>query len=109
MVPEQENNTFDCILITFILVVFSGGSQASSTCEKVILDTYLRHGKISFAKKDIVKWDGKWQPPKKEKRKLEEEWRSVRVAKLTMSVGENGKLQKIEVRPLTVWDYCSIS
>jgi len=105
-------NSKECdyrILIKFILEGSSGGSQASCTCETVILDTYLRHGKISFAKKDIVKWDGRWQPPKKDKRKLEEEWRSVRIAKLTMSVDQNDKLKKIAVIPLTVWDYCSIS
>lgn len=105
-------NSKECdyrILTKFILEGSSGGSQASCTCETVILDTYLRHGKISFAKKDIVKWDGRWQPPKKDKRKLEEEWRSVQIAKLTMSVDQNGKLKKIAVIPLIAWDYCSIS
>lgn len=71
--------------------------------------TYLRYGKISYASKDVLTWDGSWQPPASEEEKLKQQWKSDRLKKLTISVDETGEIKEVNVSSPTLRDYCSIS
>lgn len=84
-------------------------SQASTARKTVKLETYLRYGKISFEKKDVLIWDGIWRPPEKEEKRLEHDWKERRIAKLTIYVDDNGEMREADVKSLTIRDYCSIS
>ena len=73
-------------------LVFSVSSEDSSSSKSLMLETYLRYGKISFQSDDVVTWDGSWRPPEGVVESLEQEWKSTRLAKLKIFIDENGAL-----------------
>ncbi len=73
-----------------------------------MLETQLRYGKISFESYDVVTWDGTWQPPESVEERLEQQWKSTRLANLKIFIDENGAICT-KVEPKSILHYCSIS
>ena len=98
---------FKCIQQSFVFTVSSEDSPSSTASIKLM--TYLRYGKISYASNDVLTWDGSWQPPASEEKRLKQQWKSYRLKKLTISVNETGEIKEVNVSSPTLGDYCSIS
>ena len=49
---------------------------------KVLLDTKMRYGEISYDDEDVQSWDQRWRPSEKTVQHLARDWRSIPVAKV---------------------------
>ena len=48
----------------------------------MLLDTRMRYGNISYKAEDVTIWDLKWQPSERTVQDLEQQWKTIRVAKV---------------------------
>lgn len=104
---DGEQQTLD---VTETGLQDSGENSGKSNLRRILkLQTSLRYGKISYHSADVETWDESWNPPDSEVKKLEQEYKSTRVARLTIFVDENDKICGVRVKPYTLRDYCTIS
>lgn len=80
----------------------------SDSSDRVVLDTYLRYGEISYGDRDVQIRDKGWRPPKIVVDSLKRKYGSSRIMGLTIFVDGSGKVKGVNVKP-TNWAYCPIS
>lgn len=104
---DGEQQTLD---VTQTRLQDSDENSGKSNLRRILkLQTSLRYGKISYRSADVETWDGSWNPPDSEVKKLKQEYKSTRVIRLTIFVDENDKICGVIVKPYTLRDYCTIS
>ena len=71
-------------IINLFLIFNLAADSASAVYPKgtLLLETCMRHGKISYKEKDVLAWYRKWKPPERHVKNLKSEWKKICDAKV---------------------------